>query len=530
MLAPPQFPILRAVLLIGAVIASATLQSLAKDSVYSRSTIVLYNKNFPGSDTVASHYVTQRSIPSAHRIALDCPGDEVITRAQFRQTIEAPLQRLFSEREWWTVQELGNARRVTSNKIHVIVLAHGIPLKIKDSRPKEATATKEGKLSTDAASVDSELALLGLFNQRLNGMVPNPYFRKEVAIGDAKLPIMLVGRLDGPNVASCRRLIDAASQVERRGLWGRAYIDLAQKTQGNYKMGEDWLHNIIAQCDRDGIATVVDPNKSSFPNYYPMDGAALYFGWYVQTRRANGPFANPDFRLKKGAIACHIHSYSAVTVRSKTKEWVGPLIDKGAAGVLGNVYEPFLSGTTHLDVFFRRLLDGYTLAEATYMATPYLSWMSIVVGDPLYRPFDGFRTYEAPFVRKHEDLHDKTFHVATKLWAKESFKYEDQLLKATRNHKTGYYFEAQANRMRNANSLNRAMSLLEKAKARYLPATERLRVDIQMVDLERQRNNKEKAISMLRDIKNNADYADLPGLKAVTALLNQLDPPGPSGS
>ena len=259
-----------------------------------------------------------------------------------------------------------------------------------------------------------------------------------------------------------------------------------------------------------------------------MKDAALYFGWYA--RNANGPFSDPEFQLKKGAVACHIHSFSGLTLRRDKAEWVGPLVKHGAAGVLGNVYEPFLNGTTHLDVFVKRLLDGYTMVEAAYMATPYVSWMSIVVGDPLYRPFDGFRTYEPQFYRKDDNLHAKTFHVATKLWGKKKASYEVKLENATKLHKTGYYLEALAARERTANALNEAGNLLRQAKKHYFDPIDQLRVDLEIVDLERQRNNKTKAKSLLKEMKSDPNYKGMTELKAVDALLNQLDPPGPSGS
>lgn len=518
MLAPCRSPLIALLCLTLASLGTA----VAKDSVYSDSTVVIYNKNFPGSDVVASHYVTQRSINSNNRIALDCPPTEEISREQYRDTIEAPLREIFQKKGWWQVEELGNTKRVVKNAIHVVVLAHGIPLKIKD--PIQENTSKQ---HTDAASVDSELTMLADYRERFVGWQPNPYFRKDVAFGDAALTgLMLVGRLDGPDVASCRRLIDDASKVERVGLWGRAYVDLAQKTDGGYKQGEDWLTSIIAQCDRDGIATVLNTQKAAFPTHYPMEDAALYFGWY--TRNANGPFLNPEFQLKKGAVACHIHSYSAMTIRSDAKEWVGPLVSKGACGVLGNVYEPFLGATTHLDLFLRRLLDGYTLAEAAYMSTPYLSWMSVVVGDPLYRPFDGFRTYEPQFFRSDSDLHAKTYHVANKLWADEPHTLTEKLKNASTKHRTGFYLEAQAARLHAGHMYNRAATLYHQAKARYLQPIDQLRVGLQLVDLELSRNNKAQAVGLLRGMQS--EFSELPEVKAVTAMINQLDPPGPSGS
>ena len=46
-----------------------------------------------------------------------------------------------------------------------------------------------------------------------------------------------------------------------------------------------------------------------------------------------------------------------------------------------------LQMTAHLDIFNDQLLKGFTLAESAYMATRALSWMTVVVGDPLYRPY-----------------------------------------------------------------------------------------------------------------------------------------------
>jgi hypothetical protein len=100
-----------------------------------------------------------------------------------------------------------------------------------------------------------------------------------------------------------------------------------------------------------------------------------------------GPFAQPEFQFVPGAIAVHIQSYSADTLRDPKLDWVGPLVTKGAAASLGNVYEPYLQFTPQLDIFNDRLLHGFTFAESAYMSMRVLSWMSVMVGDPLYRPY-----------------------------------------------------------------------------------------------------------------------------------------------
>jgi len=116
-----------------------------------------------------------------------------------------------------------------------------------------------------------------------------------------------------------------------------------------------------------------------------MTDAAVYFGWYAGA--ADGPFADTAFQFRTGAVAVHIHSFSAATLRSTTANWCGPLLARGASATLGNVYEPYLSLTANLDVFQDRLLGGFTLAESAWMSQRALSWMGVVIGDPLYRPY-----------------------------------------------------------------------------------------------------------------------------------------------
>jgi hypothetical protein len=54
---------------------------------------------------------------------------------------------------------------------------------------------------------------------------------------------------------------------------------------------------------------------------------------------------------------------------------------------VGNVYEPYLTLTTDLQILQDRLMAGFTLAESGWAGTKGLSWMNIVLGDPLYKPY-----------------------------------------------------------------------------------------------------------------------------------------------
>jgi Tfp pilus assembly protein PilF len=65
----------------------------------------------------------------------------------------------------------------------------------------------------------------------------------------------------------------------------------------------------------------------------------------------------------------------------------GDLIRAGITGVAGHVAEPYLDATIRPDILFPAYVSGFNLAEAFYLAMPYLSWQTVVVGDPLCTPF-----------------------------------------------------------------------------------------------------------------------------------------------
>jgi uncharacterized protein (TIGR03790 family) len=66
---------------------------------------------------------------------------------------------------------------------------------------------------------------------------------------------------------------------------------------------------------------------------------------------------------------------------------IADLIRDGVTGVKGYVYEPYLSAIAHPDILFDRYTYGYNLAESYYMASNFLGWMDVVVGDPKLAPY-----------------------------------------------------------------------------------------------------------------------------------------------
>ena len=361
------------------------------------STIVIYNKAALDSAELARFYAKQRGIASDHIVGLTCSTDEEITREEYDSNIAAPLRETFKARRWWTLRETPEQQTVVmTTSIRFVAVIKGMPLKIKPAAdPYPGDQSAPGPVSSrNEASVDSELAILGLFSRQISGPLRNLYFQSFKAIGEMDNPVLLlVCRLDAPDAETVRRMIVDSIATEKRGLWGRAYVDGAHETAPGYALGDQWLGEIPVQLHKVGVPVVYDNTPALFPDGYPMTDCALYYGW--RTEKAVGPFAQPEFRFSRGAVAVHIHSFSAMTLRDPNAFWVAPLLARGAAATLGNVYEPYLQFTAHLNIFNDRLLHGFTFAESAYSSIDVLSWTSVMVGDPLYRPYASWLQLEA---------------------------------------------------------------------------------------------------------------------------------------
>lgn len=505
-------------LLISQFVVVAAKQSISRSAV-----AVLYNSNMAESKELAEYYASQRGIPIKNLVGLPLSKSGKISRKEYRDTIETPLRAYFTDKEWWRLQvTTDGVKLATRSKIELLVCMYGVPygvnkelnLKLPEGVPLNEF-TKQ-----DCASVDSELSILSIHNIPSYQPIQNKNFKKDTNFIEANTPYyMLVGRIDGDSIVTCKRMIDDAIATEKTGLWGMAYLDLAKKGAG-YTLGDEWISTIEEKNWKLGIPSTIDKNRDTYLTNYPMKDVAMYFGWY--TSRVNGPFLNPDFKLKKGAIAVHLHSFSARELRHPRKNWVGPLMSKGAAATVGNVYEPYLGGSHHFDILHDRLTQGYTLIESAHMAIPLLSWQNVVVGDPLYQPY---KYLDGSGEVAEDDRFYRACCMAFKAWGKDVPTLVKKLRSAAHKANDARYFEVIGLLRRYQGKLEEANLFFTSAQKMYLLGSDKARNAFHIIDMMIELGLKEQAIigckAMLIKIKGT------PEAKTLQAMLNILSPPPP---
>lgn len=353
--------------------------------------VIVANSNDASSLELAEYYAEARGIPVKNIIRLDAPLGETITVEEYVKHIYNPLLGALIEAEWVKGARSGVAdsigRRRMSIGLHsmsYLVLMRGVPLRIAND-PEKLEAGTEGLqevLRVNRGSVDSELAVMVVPGRLpLASLLKNPLFENKTPTTQELGTFLRVSRLDGPTVGDVKRLIDRSLEAERTGLRGRAYMD----SGGPHKTGDEWILAAGALAEGAYFDTDYETSKRVLDQRDRLDLPAIYMGWYRE--HAYGPWREKRWDVPPGAIGFHLHSFSAVTVRSASKAWVGPLVAQGYCATVGNVYEPYLEFTHRPQHLLEQLLSGRTFGEAVVYSCPVASWMGIAVGDPLYRPF-----------------------------------------------------------------------------------------------------------------------------------------------
>lgn len=246
---------------------------------------------------------------------------------------------------------------------------------------------EKGDDSMNSSSVDNELSMIMAGPYQLNMWLGNPLniiYNRLTGIERFREKVVMVSRLDGPTAQIAMRLVDDAMEVEKKGLKGTFYIDArGLKGSDSYGQYDSHLHTLYDVVKKKSKMKVLFDDKETLFESKCCNDAALYVGWY-----SLGKYVD-SFKWVKGAIAFHVASSEASTLRKKNSQvWVKRMLEEGVAASIGPVQEPYLDAFPLPHIFYPSLMTGkYSLIEAYYQSTPYLSWRMVLIGDPLYNPF-----------------------------------------------------------------------------------------------------------------------------------------------
>ena len=241
------------------------------------------------------------------------------------------------------------------------------------------------------ASLDSELSLLwwDLDFYRLAGRLNNPLYygnRPQERSAATAVPIIMVSRLDGSTPDIARQLVDKALAAERDGLSGKVYVDSrGTKPEPNaYALYDQSLRDMANLIkSKTNYPVVLEDTERRFSQSGEASDTALYAGWYKLRSYEDA------FTFRPGAIGYHLASAEAISLHDPTEPgWCKNALDHGITITMGSTDEPYLDSFPLPQEFFGLLLSGrYSLVEAYYVTSRYVSWRMVLIGDPLYNPW-----------------------------------------------------------------------------------------------------------------------------------------------
>ena len=264
---------------------------------------VIANSTSKKSMELAETYCRKRNIPSENIIALNLKEAPDITRELYERQIAIPVYEALKKSGKISALNGTNIPKealVTQSQVEAITICKGVPFII---RPEiaEMKGEKKNYIKNDAASVDSELAMLLQGSYQLNGFRKNPAVGMELSMDMAKiLKLIPIGRLDGHTYEAAKKVLESALEAEKKGLRGRAYIDKSKK----YKEGDLRLDKTAEELKAQGFDISIDKNPACMSYTQRFDAPVFYFGWYTFAPIAY--FKSKDMLFASGASAQHI--------------------------------------------------------------------------------------------------------------------------------------------------------------------------------------------------------------------------------
>lgn len=349
-----------------------------------RNVLLVVNEASEASVRIGDYYARWRELPARNVVRITTATTETIQRPAYDATIETPVAGWLS-------------RHGLQDEVLYIVLTKGVPIRIAGTAGRDGTT----------ASVDSELSLLyrrmvGAAAPAL-GRVDNPYFLGDRPVIEARPftrhahDIYLVTRLDGYTVDDAIALVDRGLAPARDG-----QVVLDQRATPSDPGGDRWLADAADRLEAGPGAgrALLESTRALAATSEPVAG---YYSW--GSNDPSNRLRATGLRFAPGALGGLFVSTDGRTFVEPPEDWrpgvslrpsglfgagsqsmAADLIREGITGVSAHVAEPYLDATIRPQILFPAYVAGMNLAESYYLAMPFLSWQTIVLGDPLVAP------------------------------------------------------------------------------------------------------------------------------------------------
>ena len=326
---------------------------------------VIVNTNSPVSVAIGNYFRNARSIPSVNMIYVAVDTAEEIDSTRFN-TLRSQVETYLT------------ANNLTGT-LNYLVTTKGVPLKINRG---DTFST-----SSPSASVESELMLvLGSYSAYIGGAgrMISPYYYQTSHFTRGAYGMYLVTRLDGFTLQHVYDMIDKSGPGVSTNPTSTYVLDEDPDWNASAPALNSYMATARSTLEQRGKAVVLDQTSTYVTNRSSVIG---YTSWGSNDHYANNytTYAIPHNTWDNGAIA---ETYVSTSGRSFTappsygQSLIADLIAEGISGAKGYVYEPYSSAMAIPYILFDRYTSGYNLAESFFMASRYLSWMDVVVGDP----------------------------------------------------------------------------------------------------------------------------------------------------
>jgi uncharacterized protein (TIGR03790 family) len=351
---------------IGIMITAAASNATASTPVQNyNDVLVVINSNSTVSEDIGAYFASQRGIPTANIVRIAVPTTEEISDAQFvdlRTQLEALI-----------------VSRGLANTINYIVTTKGMPLKVKRSN---ANAN---------ASVESELTLiLGPYAANIGrySRINSPYYGIRADFSHGAYGIYLVTRLDGYTSGDVHGMIDRAATIPSAVPAGAKFV-LDEDPSWNATAGQlnTNMANASTLLAQKGLSVALNTTTTYVTNQTGVMGYASWgsndYNWSSVTTNAKQNNSYLPGAIGETYVSTDARSFTSPMTYGQSA--IADMIAEGITGVKGYVYEPYTSSMSDVSKLFPMYADGYSLAESFYSASPYLSWMDVVIGDPKCR-------------------------------------------------------------------------------------------------------------------------------------------------